>query len=267
MVGETRNPLDGLARWKIFDNLRRSLMPPLVLAFLLAGWTLVPHLAGYWTLLALLLVCGPPLAACLPAFLGKPPEKPWSLHVKDQGGRLLKVLWWEAFSWCVLPYAAHCHVDAIARTLYRLGVSHRHLLEWTTASDMEARCPRGCRDHYVRMWACVATAAAVLALLAVADPPALRWAGPILLAWLAGPLLAWWISQPDCGRDAAPRNVPERQVRRWARQTWHYFETFANEKEHWLPPDNVQTHSPRTVATRTSPTNIGMGLLSGLGGL
>ncbi len=277
--GKARNPLDALARWKIFDNLRRSLMPPFVLAFLLAGWTLLPHLAGYWTILALLLVCGPPLAGCLPGFLGKPLEKPWSLHVKDQAARFSKALWTETFAWCVLPYAAERNVDAIARTLYRLCVSHRKLLEWIASTEAEAQCPGGCREHYARMWACAVAGAAAMALLAVEDRRALLWAGPMLLAWLAGPLLAWWSSQPDCRRDAAPRKVPEREVRRWARQTWHYFETFANEKEHWLPPDNVQAHSPPgtrqpeeevfspgagSVATRTSPTNIGMGLLSGL---
>ncbi len=262
--GMASNPLDGLARWKIFDNLRRSLVPPLLLGFLLGGWILVPHLAGYWTLLALLLACGPALAGCLPALLRKPREKPWSLHVKDQGARVVKVLCAEAFSWCVLPYAAQRHVDAVVRTLFRLGISHRGLLEWVTASDAEARCPTRCRDHYAAMWACAAAGAAVMALLAVEDPRALWWAGPLLLAWLAGPLVAWWSSQPCRRWDASLRKVPQRQVRRWARQTWHYFETFANPREHWLPPDNVQSHSPLAVATRTSPTNIGMGLLSAL---
>ena len=83
-------------------------------------------------------------------------------------------------------------------------------------------------------------------------------------AWLAGPLVAWWISQPYRRPEASLPNVHHRQVRRWARQTWHYFETFMNEHEHWLPPDNVQEHPRAIVATRTSPTNIGLGLLSGL---
>ena len=205
-----------------------------------------------------------PLAGCLPGCLRKPREKPWSLHVKDQGARVLKVFCAEAFSWCVLPYAAQRHVDAVVRTLFRLGISHRGLLEWVTASDAEARCPTRCRDHYAAMWACAAAGAAVMALLALEDPRALWWAGPLLLAWLAGPLVAWWSSQPCRRWDASLRKVPQRQVRRWARQTWHYFETFANAREHWLPPDNVQSHSPLAVATRTSPTNIGMGLLSAL---
>ncbi len=277
--GNGHNPLEGLARWKIFDNLRRSLVPPLLLAFLLGGWIVAPHLAGYWTLLALLLASGPPLAACLPGFLRKPPEKPWRLHVQDQGARFLKALSSEAFSWCALPYTAHRHLDAVARTLYRLWVSHRGLLEWLPASEAEARCPGGCREHYDVMWACAAVSAVAAVLLAVVDPRALRWAGPMLAAWLAGPLIAWWSSQPYRWLGASARNVPERHVQRWARQTWHYFETFMNEEEHWLPPDNVQSHSPRgtrqpkeavsspgagSVAARTSPTNIGMGLLSGL---
>lgn len=262
--GAANNTLDWLSRWKLFDNLRRSLVPPFLLGFLLVGWTLVPQLAAYWTALGLLLAGGPSLAACLPGFVCKPQEKPWSLHLKDQGVRSLKMLSVEAFSLCVLPYTAQRHVDAVARTLYRLCVSHRRLLEWTTASDAESRCPRSCRDHYRAMWACMATAAVVTVVLGIVDPRALPRAGPMLLAWLAGPLLAWWISQPSQSPRKSLRTIPERQVRRWARQTWHYFETFMNEREHWLPPDNVQEHSRAKIATRTSPTNIGMGLLSGL---
>ena len=239
-------------------------MPPLLLGFLLAGWTMVPALAGYWTVLALVLAGGQPLAGCLPGFVGKPREKPWLLHVRDQGIGLLRVLWVEAFSLSVLPYVAQRHVDAIARTLYRLCVSKRRLLEWITASDAETSGPDRCRDHYAAMWSCQATGLAVMALLAIVSPPALTWAGPLLAAWLAGPLLAWRVSRPNPRPEPSLANVHELQVRRWARQTWGYFETFVNGREHWLPPDNVQEHSGARVATRTSPTNIGVGLLSGL---
>ena len=262
--GTAGNPLDGLARWKIFDNLRRSLVPPLIVAFLVSGWTMVPRLAGLWTLLALLLACGQPLAACLIGLARKPEEKPWRLHAKDQGVRLGKLLAAEAFAWCVLPYVACRNADAVARTCCRLRVSRRRLLEWTTSSDAEAACPHSWRDHWAVMWPCWATALAVGGFLMAAAPEALRSAGPALLAWLAGAPWAWWISRPRRRPDTSARSVPQRQVRRWARQTWHYFETFVNEQENWLPPDNVQEHSPATIVTRTSPTNIGMSLLAGL---
>ncbi len=225
--GSVRNTLDALARWKIFDNLRRSLVPPMLLGFLLAAWTLLPHLAGYFTLLALLLASGQPVAGCVYAFLRRPPDKPAWLHLRDQGGRLLKVIACEAFSWCVLPYVAYSHADAVLRTLYRLRVSHRGLLEWMTASEAEARCPDGCRQHFAAMWPCIAIGAATAAVLTAVNPHVLLWCAPLLAAWLAGPLVAWWTSGPYDAADASPANVSLRQVRRWARQTWHYFECFA----------------------------------------
>ena len=105
---------------------------------------------------------------------------------------------------------------------------------------------------------------ALAAWLAVVNPQALLFAGPVLASWLAGPLIAWWISRP---RRAEPVRLAEpqiRQFRRWARQTWHYFEEMVSQEDHWLPPDNVQEHPHWMVAHRTSPTNIGMGLLADL---
>lgn len=277
LAARVPNSLDALARWKIFDNLRRSLVPPMLLSFLLAAWALSPQLAGFCTVMALLLTSSLPVAIGALGLLRKPPEKRWTLHVKEQGGRVLKVVACEAFSWCVLPYVAHRHLDAIIRTLYRLRISHRGLLEWMPASEAEARCSGRCRDHYAAMWACVAAAAIAALALAVGNPHALFWAGPLLAAWSAGPLLAWWTSRPLSLPGTSRTRMHERQVRRWARQTWHYFERFAGKQENWLPPDNVQWHRPArdadpqtdtpaapAVAARTSPTNIGMGLLSAL---
>ncbi len=262
--GSTENPLPALARWKILDNLRRSLVPPMLLGFLMAAWTLLPQSAGYCTLLALLLMSGQPIASWLLASLRKPRGRPVWLHIKDESGRLLKVLACEAFSWCVLPYVACRHLDAVGRTLYRLQISRRGLLEWMTASEAEARCPDACRDHYKVMWPCAGVAAATAVVLAILNPAGLLWAAPLLAAWPAGPLVAWWTSRPCQPADSARAKVPQRQARRWARHTWHYFECFAGKQENWLPPDNVQTNSPLLVASRTSPTNIGMGLLSAL---
>ena len=124
--------------------------------------------------------------------------------------------------------------------------------------------PASCRNHCAAMWPCLATGSALAAWLAAANPQALLFAGPALGAWLAGPLAAWWISRP---RPAEPVRLAEpqiRQFRRWARQTWHYFEEMVGEEDHWLPPDNLQEHPHWMVAHRTSPTNIGMGLLADL---
>ena len=262
--GWSANPLQGLSRWKIFDNLRRSLWPMALAGYMLLGWILAPKLAGLWTAMALLLVFGPTLLSSSPGLVCKPREKPWRLHVAGQTDSLLRSLLREAIGWCVLPYTVHCHLDAILRTLYRVLISHRHLLEWTTASEAEARSNGTCRDHYELMWACTVASMAGAAILAIVDASALVFAGPGLLAWLAGPLLAWWMSRTTDRRTSQLTPVQAQHFRRWARQSWHYFDTWLSSSEHWLLPDNVQESPSRMIAHRTSPTNIGMGLLADL---
>ena len=167
-------------------------------------------------------------------------------------------------AWCILPYTAHCHVDAIVRTLYRLGISRSHLLDWTTASEVESRSSGELRAHYETMGACSVFSVLTAALLLAIQPQALLAAGPLLLAWLAGPLIAWWISLPYPSRAVSVTGAERRQLGRWARQTWHYFDSFAGEAEHWLPPDHALGDPPLSVDSRTSPTNMGLALLSGL---
>ncbi len=258
------NPLSWLSRWKIFDNLRRTLHPVFLLAFLALGWTLSPSMAILWTLLALAIVFGAVLIGGLPGLMRKPEETPWSLHLKDQGEAILSGLAREAIGLAILPYTVHCNLDATVRALYRLHVSRRKLLEWTTASDAEVRAGGGCRDHYEIMCASTVVSLAVAGVLAVLNPFALAAAGPVLLAWLLGPAIAWRISQPD-RHEAIRLNAEQAQhLRRWARQTWHYFESHVTRASHWLPPDNVRHQAEWSAAPRTSPTNLGMGLLSEL---
>jgi cellobiose phosphorylase len=262
--GPGRNPLSWLSRWKIFDNLRRSAAPLFLLGFLALAWSLMPVLAGYWTLLTAGLLFGPVLISALPGLIRRPEEKPWRLHLQDQGNALLGGLAREAVALGVLPYTVHCHLDAIARTLYRLRVSRRRLLEWTTAGDAEVRSAGGLRDHYEVMWACTVAALAMETVLAIVAPWALGFAAPVLLAWFAGPWIAWRVSQP-CNVPAFHLDDWEtRRLRRWARQTWHYFEAYAGPRDHWLAPDNIQKRPDWNVAPRTSPTNLGLGLLADL---
>ena len=264
LQGNGSNPLSGLSRWKILDNLRRSLTPVLLLGFLVLGWLLAPALAGLCTLLALALVFGPASIAALPGVFRRPEGKPRMLHVRYEIRQYLRTWLAEAVGWCILPYTVHSHIDAIVRTLYRLGISRRHLLEWTTASEAEASCSGKLRDHYKIMGACAVSSILAAVLLLVVQPTTLLVAGPVLLAWLAGPLIAWWISLPYPCKAASVTGAEQRQLGRWARQTWHYFDNFVGEADHWLPPDHVQGDPPTTVASRTSPTNIGLALVSGL---
>ena len=258
------NPLSPLSRWKIFDNLRRSLSPVFLLAFLLSAWIAAPAVAAAWLLMALAATLTPDLLAFLPSVFRKPHGNPLSMHLKGRSAELGKLLCREAFGWITLPYTVSCNLDAIVRALYRLHVSRRKLLEWTVSSEAERNCVQDCLGYYRLLWACPLAGLATTTWFAMVCPEALLWIWPLLLAWFVAPLIAWRISRPRTA-DAVPLSNHERaNVRRWARRTWHFFDTYVNEENHWLPPDNVQLDDRWVVAPRTSPTNIGLGLLSDL---
>ena len=162
-----------------------------------------------------------------------------------------------------LAHAAWMRSDAIARTLWRLAVSRRHLLEWVPAAQAHRTLDLEMTGFYRRMRGAILLAAAAGALVAVAGPDARAWAAPFLAAWLLSPLIARWVSLPP-REDAAARLSPEeaRALRAIARRTWRYFERFAGPESHGLPADNFQEVPRPEAARRTSPTNVGLALLS-----
>ncbi len=258
------NPLTSLSRWKIFDNLRRSLAPIFLLAFVLTAWIAAPSAVVCWLMMGLAATLSPDLLAFLPSVFRKPSGNPLRLHLKLRAADFGKLLCRDAFNWTTLPYTVSCNLDAIVRALYRLHVSRRKLLEWTVSAEAEQNCVQDRIGYFRLLWACPLAGVAACAWFAIACPAALLWAGPLLLAWLVAPLVAWRISQPRAA-DAVTLSKHERaDIRRWARRTWHFFDTYVNEGNNWLPPDNIQLDDRSLVAPRTSPTNIGLGLLSDL---
>ncbi len=255
------NPLSGLSRWKLFDNLRRSLVPAGLTLLLLLGWTVLSP-AWFWTLSVIGIIAIPTLfASTLELFL-KPRDVLLGQHLSaaahSAGRRFAQV----AFTLVCLPYEACFSLDAIVRTAWRMLVTRARLLEWTASgeADRGTNLAGFCRS----MWVAVAIAGATLIHLAVARPPALLVAWPILGLWLFSPVIAWWMSRPLA--DRAARLSPGQSVflRKCARRTWAFFETFVGPEDHWLPPDNYQEEPAAGVAHRTSPTNMGLALLSNL---
>jgi cyclic beta-1,2-glucan synthetase len=263
--GLMRNPLPFIGRWKILDNLRRSLVAPTLLAMLVAGWTVLPGPRWVWTtmvmgvaasqllpLVARLLV-GPARAQSIPVFLR-------NLR-RDAAIALAQVL----LSLTFLAFHAFDTAHAIGVTLIRLAVTKRRMLEWETAATAAARAAglgQGLRRFIVEMTSSPAIAVASTLTILAWNPDALPAAAPFLLLWTSAPAVAYWLSLP-VGARVRPLSDRERSVlRRTARKTWRYFDTFVTEADGWLVPDNYQdTETPR-LARRTSPTNLGMGLLS-----
>ena len=265
--GLQRNTLPAIARWKILDNLRRSLVAPTLLVLLVAGWTLLPGPRWFWTttvlgvltsqllpVLARLLV-GPGRSQSIPVFLR-------NLR-RDAATSLAQILLGLTF----LAFHAFDSAHAIILTLVRLVVTRRRLLEWETAATTAARAAglggRGLRRYVTEMVASPIIAVAVANTIVATAPEALPAASPFLFLWMIAPLAAYWLSVPVGARVRALEDHERTLLRRTARKTWRYFETFVTEADGWLAPDNYQeAGSVPVLARRTSPTNIGMSLLS-----
>ncbi|GLK89369.1 glycoside hydrolase family 94 protein [Pseudomonas turukhanskensis] len=257
-----RVQLDALARWKLFDNLRRSLEPLAFLLMLVWGWVALESVLS-WTLAVLVLVLTQPLLNSLLELLRKAHDIPLVQH--------LRVTWWAAtlhfaralLALVWLPFETALSLDAIGRTLWRMGISRRRLLQWSPSREVERSDSNGLLGLYRLMWAAPLLSTLVAGLL-VTRPFALLVAAPFLLLWWASPCIAWWLSRPRRRAVFTPSRDELLFLRLLARKTWAFFDRFVGPADNWLPPDNMQEQPIAVVAHRTSPTNMGMALLSHL---
>jgi cellobiose phosphorylase len=256
------NTLSALPRWKILDNLRRSLVAPSELLLLLAGWLLLPNPFA-WTGIVAALVFAPPIISFLFQLLQKPQDQGLALHVQDAVRSAPRYFAQPVFTFVLLAYESAVAVDAIGRTLVRLLVTRRRLLEWTTSRDA-GRVTPDLIGHYRRMWPALGTGIVTIALIAVTKPDALIAALPIVSLWVASPAVAWFMSLSLAVPEPVLDEVQIMFLRSVTRRTWRFFEAFVGPEENWLPPDNYQEYPVERIAHRTSPTDIGLALLSTL---
>jgi cyclic beta-1,2-glucan synthetase len=256
------NPLAALGRWKILDNLRRSLVPPALLTLLGAGWLAAPAAARFWLTYVAAILVAPTALSVLLDLLRKPGDRPWRAHLGILRHACVCQLAQAALALILLPYDAMIRLDAIWRSGVRMGFTRRGLLLWHTADYARRNARTSLAAYAAEMWVAPALAVTLGIALAWTQPIACAYVLPILLLWLVAPGVGWWISRAE--PPAAPAFSAEQQVflRVLSRRTWRYFEAFAAEPDHWLPPDNFQEHPAPVIASRTSPTNLGLGLLS-----
>jgi cyclic beta-1,2-glucan synthetase len=261
-----KNPLSGLSQWKIFDNLRRSLVPAALTLLLLSGWTVLPSDGGawFWTLSVLGIILLPSLITSFLQALRKPDDVILSQHLDDNlhsaGRRFAQA----AFTLICLPYEAFFSLDAIVRTGWRMLVAHKRLLEWSTSDERYGGDRTDLGSFCRSMWIAPVLAGAAAIDLTLSRPVTLAVAGPILGLWFVSPFVAWWISRPIARREARLTADQTTFLRKLSRKTWSFFETFVGPEDHFLPPDNFQEDPAAVIAHRTSPTNMGLALLANL---
>lgn len=258
-----KNPLDAISRWKIFDNLRRSLFPPAVTALIILSWLLLPD-AGWWTLIVTGIIILPGLLSNFWSLLHKPKDVILLHHVIVSGRSAGNAAVGAMFGAICLPYEAFMNLDAILRSCWRMLISRRHLLEWNPSGFAELSATNSLAGSYLAMILEPLTAVAVAVYLSVRASHALYIAGPIIALWLTAPLITWFVSQPIARKLTELTYEQTIFLQKLTRKTWAFFDEFVNKDDNWLPPDNFQEQPVSAIAHRTSPTNIGLSLLASL---
>lgn len=254
------NPLSWLDRWKICDNLRRSLLPVASLALLISAWLVSPR-AG---------VAASMVVAAQLLFHSLVQPFAWAASgrgfkrasIEKAAHDLLRVV----IEAALLPFQAWLALDAIGRVWYRRRISHRGLLEWTSAQAMNVKSQAKVKKFIISMSLASLFGLSAGWAVGLARPANLGIASPWLLLWILSPLFGWLLNRrPHViePREALPEE-DRRFLRNVARRTWRYFADFVNEESSWLPPDNFQVFYQKGLAFRTSPTNIGLYLVSAL---
>jgi cyclic beta-1,2-glucan synthetase len=256
-----RPAMPALGRWKMFDNLRRSLLVPAVLLGFALCWSGSAPLA--WSLLFLGAIVLPPLLPFLVNLAGRFKEITRRSHLRALAKEArqtvsliaLRLVFWADQAWVTS--------DAILRTLYRLAISRHQLLEWTTTAQSKIGASVSMPGFYRRMSGGILLVLG-LALLLLVEGHGRPWiAVPCLLAWLCAPIIARSASRPARPAQRGNLNSEDRhRLRIMARQTWGFFDTFVTAEQNMLPPDNFQETPSPVIANRTSPTNIGLYLLA-----
>ena len=272
--GPAPNPLPAISLWKVIDNLRRSVVELAQLAFLVAGWTVLPGSPLRWTALWILAVAAPWIVTLLLGVLRPPLDRSWRAYYAAIGRDAVTSARQLGLALVFLPHQAWISADAIIRTLWRMGVSRRYLLEWQTAFQSERSGSASARDVWRAMWPSVLFSAGLFLALLLRHGTGQeggtgphRWAWVLVCsvlagAWVCAPQVAHWLGQSPKRRERRLAPALRADALRYALLHWRFFERFVTAETHWLAPDNVQEDPVPVVAMRTSPTNIGLQLLA-----
>jgi cyclic beta-1,2-glucan glucanotransferase len=258
-----RNTLPVISRWKIIDNLRRSLIPPALVLLLTAGWTILPGSPAIWTTLVLLVLAFPAYTQVARSIGNIVPGVPLGDHLRAERDNILTSLRQAVFSVIVLAHQSVVMLDAIGRALVRMTITRRRRLEWMTAERAENHVT-SVGKVVRRMWQAPVLSLAVTALVIALAPDRLMLASPILILWFISPAIVYSTGLPLPHRRAVPSRTERAAFRAVARRTWRFFEDLVDPADNWLIPDNYQENRLDVIAHRTSPTNIGLQLLSTL---
>ena len=252
------NPLPLISRWKILDNLRRSLVALSMFLWLLAAWTIFPGSSLIWSLFVVITIAFPVYVHVTTSLLIHPRGIPWTSHFWSVWGDVRTNTAQVALSIIFLPHQAYLMTDAIARTIYRKLISKKMLLEWVTAADAEKASRNNLSAFFWLMLPAELLALLSLALTLILKPASFKVTSTFVAVWVLSPFVAYTLSKIRRPERKLIRAEDIQFARLVARRTWRFFEAFVGTEDNWLPPDNFQEDPLPVIAHRTSPTNIGL---------
>lgn len=256
------NPLPLISRWKIFDNLRRSLLEITTFVLLTAGWLFLPGGPLYWTIAVLALIVLPVWTECLISLPRLPERRYWGVHFRETVFRLLAGHMNAALNLAFLPHQALLMVDAIVRTIVRT-ITGRHLLEWESAAEAERSGRINLLSLHSYVWLASLLSVALTAVTAFVSREALIPAIAVLAVWVFSPAIALWLSAALRAPRGLTRLSEVEYLEKIADRTWTFFHKFSSAEDNYLIPDNYQ-RTLDAVAHRISPTNLGLQLNASL---
>ncbi|MEO8771153.1 MAG: glucoamylase family protein, partial [Ferruginibacter sp.] len=256
-----KNPVSTISKWKIFDNLRRSLVPIATLLLLLAGWTIL-HNVLLWNIVFIAIIFLPAFVNYIWELYHKPKDVVFHQHFAFVTRSLKDHLAQSLIDLICLPFESFNNLHAILITAWRTAVSGKNLLQWNPSSHTRLINTLG--NNLRKMWIGPFIAITCFIYLSFNYPLSLVTAFPFLIAWLLSPFVAWYVSRPAEDEKDTISVDQTIYLRQLARKIWSFFETYVTKEDNWLPPDNYQQEPVERIAHRTSPTNIGLSLLSNL---
>ena len=260
--GTYKNPISLISKWKIIDNLRRSLIPIAQFILILIGYSLITERGHFlWTTSILLLSSFSVLGVICSIFANLPIGFSASRWYSSLIIELYRVLRLIALNFCFIPHQSYLNCHAIIVTLYRKFYSKKNLLEWETAYSAEKRLGNSIKEYYLLFKPTFIGIFGFLILNLMIGNQSYSLA-LVLLAWILAPFFAWYISQPEKISEYETTTEDLSYLLKIAKDTWSYFNSFLKEEYNYLIPDNLQIVPDRIVAERTSPTNISLSMLS-----
>ncbi|MFC1500886.1 GH36-type glycosyl hydrolase domain-containing protein [Elusimicrobiota bacterium] len=256
-----KNPISLISKWKIYDNLRRSIVSFSTSMLFILGWILFKP-AWFWTLVVMGIVALPMFFMSMVPIVRKPKDLELKSHISSILGLLGKHLFQFMFIIGFVIYDAFFSLNAIISTIWRMFISKRRLLEWRTSG--ESSTPTSAFGFLRVMYISPSIAASILLFYYFGKLQIALAEQTLLCIWFLSPFFAWWLSKPISTKDVKLSGKQIIYLRNLSRKIWRFFETFVTADDNWLPPDNFQESPIKVVAHRTSPTNMGLALLSKL---